>query len=69
FLTLEDETGFANVVIMPDLFRARRAVLAGAALLEAEGVVQARDGVLTLRAEEVRPLFASAPAPPSRDFH
>lgn len=69
FLTLEDETGFANVVIMPDLFRARRAVLAGAALLEAEGVVQARDGVVTLRAEAVRPLFASAPAPPSRDFH
>ncbi len=69
FLTLEDETGFANVVVQPELFRASRAVLAGQALLEVDGVVQSRDGVVTLLAQEVRPLFAAAPTPPSRDFH
>jgi len=69
FLTLEDETGFANVVVQPELFRARRAVIAGQALLEVDGVVQSRDGVVTLLAQEVRPLLAATPAPPSRDFH
>jgi DNA polymerase III alpha subunit len=69
FLTLEDETGFANVVVQPELFRARRAVIAGQALLEVDGVVQSRDGVVTLLAQEVRPLLAATPAPPSREFH
>ncbi len=69
FATLEDETGFANVVFMPDFFRAHRAVIAGHALLEVGGVVQSRDGVVTLRADEVHPLFAATPAFPSRDFH
>jgi error-prone DNA polymerase len=68
FGTLEDETGFANVVFMPDFYRAHRAVITGHALLEVEGVVQSRDGVVTVRAERVRPLFAEAPVPPSRDF-
>ncbi len=70
FLTLEDETGFANVVFMPDLFAAHRAVITGTALLEVYGVVQARDGVVTVRAEKVQPLFAHPlPATPARNFH
>jgi error-prone DNA polymerase len=69
FITLEDETGFANVVVMPDLYRAQRAVITGHALLEVEGVVQSRDGVVTLRAHSCRPLFVSAPATPARNFH
>lgn len=68
FLTLEDETGFANVVIMPDLFQARRRVITTSALLEVEGVVQSRDDVVTVRAAAVRPLFASHPVPPARHF-
>jgi error-prone DNA polymerase len=68
FLTLEDETGFANVVIMPDLFRARRAVITTSALLEVRGAVESRDGVVTVRAAAVRPLFASHPVPPARHF-
>jgi len=68
FATLEDETGFANAVFMPDFYKVNRAVITGHALLEVEGVVQSRDGVVTVRAERVRPLFAEAPVPPSRDF-
>ena len=69
FTTLEDETGFANVVFMPDFFAAHRAVITGSALLEVEGIVQSRDGVVTVRAEAVRPLFeAPPPATPPRDF-
>lgn len=70
FTTLEDETGFANVVFMPDFFKAHRAVITGCALLEVEGLTQSRDGVVTVRADTVRPLFDDpAPVTPSRDFH
>jgi len=69
FGTLEDETGFANVVFMPDFYRAHRAVVTGNALLEVEGVVQSRDGVVTVKAAAVRPLFRQPPpATPSRNF-
>jgi error-prone DNA polymerase len=69
FLTLEDETGLANVIVRPQLFRARRDVLLGASVLEVDGVLQSQDG-LTVRAMEVRPaLVAEGAATPSRDFH
>jgi error-prone DNA polymerase len=69
FATLEDETGFVNVVFTPDLFAQKRAVITTSALLRVRGTVQSRDGVQTLRAQEVQPLLLPAPAPASRDFH
>jgi len=54
FLTLEDETGLANVIVRPDLFHAERAVLVAAPLLEVDGILQANDG-LSVRAYAVRP--------------
>ena len=68
FLTLEDETGLANVIVRPDLFHAERAVLVGAPLLEVDGILQANDG-LSVRAYAVRPALVAAPAPPARQFH
>jgi len=75
FMTLEDETGLANVAVMPEAFRLQRAVITGSAILEIEGTVQARDGVVTVRAGRCRPLDPRAaiapatPVAPSRDFH
>jgi len=69
FMTLEDETGFANVAVAPAAFELQRAVITGSPLLEVEGRAQARDGVVTVLAGRCAPLFASAPVPPSRDFH
>lgn len=69
FATLEDEQGFANVVFTPDVYAAHRQVITGHALLEVEGPVQSRDGVITVKAQRCRPLFVDAPATPSRDFH
>lgn len=68
FATLEDETGFVNVVFTPDLFARERAVITTSALLRVTGLVQSRDGVHTLRATAVAPLSLPAPAPSSRDF-
>lgn len=68
FLTLEDETGLANVIVRPDLFRARREVLVTAPVLEVDGVLQSEDS-LTVRALDVREgLRPAAGTGRSRDF-
>ncbi len=53
FLTLEDETGFANLVVRAKLFEAFRPVLMGARLLAARGRIQREGTVLHLVAERL----------------
>lgn len=48
FATLEDETGFANLVVTPQTFRANRALLSAEPFLLAEGPLQNRDGVISV---------------------
>jgi error-prone DNA polymerase len=67
FLTLEDETGLANVTVRPDLFARRKTVLIESGVLEIDGIVQNREGT-SVRALDVRAL-GIAPVPESRDFH
>jgi len=67
FLTLEDETGVGNAVIMPDLFREQRALLHTAALLVVEGPLQSIDGVVHVRARRFRPLVPPACSPSLTD--
>jgi hypothetical protein len=45
FLTLEDETGIANVIVRPDLFAAERSTLVSVPFLLVEGILQNIDGV------------------------
>jgi error-prone DNA polymerase len=56
FLTLEDETGVGNVVVMPDLFQQHRVLIHTAALLLVEGPLQKIDGVVHVAARRFRPL-------------
>ena len=67
FATLEDETGFANVVVMPDLFATHRALLSTAAFLIMEGRLQARDGVISVLARKMWEIPAAVEKR-SRDF-
>jgi len=60
FLLLEDETGMINVVVRPDLFERRRAVIRGEKILAVVGKVQRRDGTLSLLAADVWPAHAIA---------
>jgi error-prone DNA polymerase len=55
FLTLEDETGLANVVLTPKFFERHRTLLHTAPLLEVEGDLQSVDGVIHVRARRLRP--------------
>ena len=68
FMTLEDETGLVNVTVRPDLFERDQAVLVSTAILEIDGVLQARDG-LTVRALSARPAPVENVPIASRDFH
>jgi error-prone DNA polymerase len=67
FLTLEDETGMAQAIVAPRLFHELRPVIVGNPGLVVEGLVESRDGSVSLRAERVWPLPVLAETP-SHDF-
>ena len=69
FLTLEDETGTANAVVMPNVFETHRALLHGAPILLVEGSLQNVDGIIHVRGERFEALPLRATTPPSHDFH
>ncbi|MDO8666990.1 MAG: OB-fold nucleic acid binding domain-containing protein, partial [Gemmatimonadales bacterium] len=71
FVTLEDETGLANIVITPQLFEANKKLIVRSPLLVVRGILQEEQGVLNVRGKK----FA-APDPKagaafveSHDFH
>jgi error-prone DNA polymerase len=68
FLTLEDETGIANIIVQPDLFSANRSVIVGEPYLLIEGTLQIQEGVTSIKAERVLPLARGGPEPQSHDF-
>jgi len=71
FMTLEDETGFVNIVLWPKVF-ARYATLAKTAtFLGVTGILQADQGIVHLIAERLwQPqLQHDLATAPSRDFH
>ena len=68
FLTLEDETGTANAILTPQVFRRFRAVLHGADLIEVAGPIQNVDGVIHVRAREITPLRHRGDLPRSHDY-
>ena len=53
FLTLEDETGIANIIVRPDLFARDRLIIVEEPFLIVDGVLQNQDGVTSVRAEQV----------------
>jgi error-prone DNA polymerase len=71
FLTLEDETGVANIIVRPDFYDKERVTIVSAPFLMIEGIVQTVDGVTAIRAERAQPLegLSGASAFDSHDFH
>jgi error-prone DNA polymerase len=53
FITIEDETGVANVVVWPDVMEKQRKVIMGARLIEVRGRVEQDDGVVHLIAQQL----------------
>jgi error-prone DNA polymerase len=71
FFTLEDETGFVNVVVWKQVFDRHAALAKTAALLGVTGEIQKADGVIHLIAKSLwTPDVALAEQTHrSRDFH
>ncbi len=58
FLSLEDETGIANIILTPDVFEANRIVATRSRYLQVEGKVQNQEGVIHVKAERIQPFSA-----------
>ena len=82
FMTLEDETGVANLVLWPDVFERFRPVAMGARMVLARGKVQTAEGVTHLVVDHLEdwtpmlghltldePGSAQAPSQPNRGRH
>jgi len=69
FVSLEDETGIANAIILPDLFTAQRLTIVEEPFLLIEGIVQNQRGSVSVKASRVEALRVEAAAGVSHDFH
>jgi len=68
FLSLEDETGIANIIVTPNVFEQYRLTLVGAPFLFIEGALQNVDGVVSVKASSIEALPAWTAEPVSHDF-
>lgn len=69
FISLEDETGIANAVVMPDFFEKHRMLITHEASLIITGKLQSVSGVIHVKAEKISPLNqVDLPSQASHDF-
>jgi error-prone DNA polymerase len=68
FLTLEDETGIANIIVRPDLFAEQRMAIIEEPFLLVEGMLQNQEGVTSVRAERMVGIGGARVDVESRDF-
>jgi error-prone DNA polymerase len=69
FMTLEDETGTARVIVKPDFYEKNRATVLYERFVQVSGTIQNRDGVVNLIAKQIGPLKVSAAETSSHNFH
>ena len=69
FLSMEDETGIANVIIHPELYERERVLVTRGKFLKVEGKLQNQDGVIHVKAERLSLLEAAKIELRSHDFH
>jgi error-prone DNA polymerase len=68
FMTLEDEDGMVNVVVMPDVFQRNRLLLATTPALEVTGTLEHQQGVLNVLGAGFVPLREVSAPTRSRSF-
>ena len=69
FISMEDETGIANVIVTPDLYERERLVVTRSKFIVVEGLLQNQDGVIHVKAVRLRSLFDQTLEVRSHDFH
>ena len=68
FLSLEDETGIANVIVDPDTYEQNRIPILASALLLVEGRLERSDGVTSVKGRSFQPVEGLGQEISSRDF-
>jgi error-prone DNA polymerase len=58
FVTIEDETGHANLIVWPSVFERQRRVLLSATMLACRGKLQKESGVIHVVADDITDLSA-----------
>ena len=69
FLTLEDETGHANVIVTPAVYKENRMTVLGERFLIIDGILQNTDGVIHIKARRFRRMEGANVPIRSHDFH
>ena len=71
FMTLEDETGLANVIVRPRVYQRERLVARSHPVVVVEGVLQNQEGAISVLARRFIPLGREhlAGTVPARNFH
>jgi error-prone DNA polymerase len=69
FISMEDETGIANVIVTPDLYERDRSVVTRSRFLLVEGPLQNQDNVIHVKATRLTVLSDRALEVQSHDFH
>ena len=69
FISMEDETGIANVIITPDLYNRDRLAVTRSKFLLVEGLLQNQDSVIHVKAMRLTTLSDRALEVRSHDFH
>ena len=69
FLSMEDETGIANVIITPDLYERERLLVTRSKFILVEGALQNQEGVIHIKAQRLRALSGDDLQMYSHDFH
>jgi error-prone DNA polymerase len=68
FLSLEDETGIANIIVTPGLFARHRLALVTEPFLLVDGILQTHNNVISVKAGRITPLPRRGDHVPSHDF-
>ena len=68
FLSLEDETGVANVIVMPDIFEQNRVTVVSEPFLIIDGVLQNQQGAISVKAHRITSLPLATAKLESHDF-
>jgi error-prone DNA polymerase len=69
FISMEDETGIANVIITPDLYERERLVVTRSKFVLVEGALQNQDSVVHIKAKRIQSLAFNNLEVRSHDFH
>jgi error-prone DNA polymerase len=69
FLSMEDETGIANVIVTPQMYESNQVTVTRSRFLLVEGPLQNQDNVVHVKAARLTPLDDKAVEIRSHDFH